>query len=246
MTANLPAAESDFELYSLSERAITIQFGDSICKATFDKLTQLDCLIYQRPFIGLETTLIAYTTLTFFYEPFLLLASELEGETCLEKLSNYIHTLYQAIQHSTNDNAKLIEIPVCYDQSFGLDIQEVATHAKLSIEQVIAMHAETIYAVYMIGFLPGFAYLGGMDKQLTTPRKPSPRLSIPAGSVGIGGEQTGIYPLTSPGGWQIIGRTPLVMFNIEKDQPSRLQPGNKVVFKPIGMEEFHRLASTFS
>ncbi len=197
MIANLTAAEPDFELYFLSERAITIQFGDSICKTTFDKLTQLNRLIYEHPFIGLETTLMAYTTLTVFYEPFRLLSSELEGKTCLEKLSNYIHALYQGIQHSTNDTAKLIEIPVCYDQRFGLDLQEVATHAKRSKEQVIAMHAETIYAVYMIGFLPGFAYLGGMDKQLTTPRKSSPRLSVPAGSVGIGGEQTGIYPLIS-------------------------------------------------
>lgn len=245
MTVNLPAAEPDFELYFLSERAITIQFGDSICKATFDKLTQLDRLIYQRPFIGLETTLMAYTTLTIFYEPILLLSSELEGKTCLEKLSHYIQTLYQTIQYSADDNTKPIEIPVCYHPSFGLDLEEVARHAKLSTELVIVMHAETIYTVYMIGFLPGFAYLGGMNKQLTTPRKPSPRLKVPAGSVGIGGEQTGIYPLTSPGGWQLIGRTPIPMFNIEKDQPSRLQPGDKVVFKPIGIEEFHHLASTF-
>lgn len=245
MTANLTAAEPDFELYFLSERAITIQFGDSICKTTFDKLTQLNRLIYERPFIGLKTTLMAYTTLTVFYEPFRLLSSELEGKTCLEKLSNYIHTLYQTIPHRTNDDAKLIEIPVCYHRSFGLDLEEVARHAKCSTEQVIAMHTEAIYAVYMIGFLPGFAYLGGMNRQLATPRKPSPRLSVPVGSVGIGGEQTGIYPLTSPGGWQLIGRTPITMFNIEKDQPSLLQPGNKVVFKPIAMEEFHHLASTF-
>ncbi len=245
MTANLTAAEPDFELYFLSERAITIQFGDSICKTTFDKLTQLNRLIYEHPFIGLETTLMAYTTLTVFYEPFRLLSSELAGKTCLEKLSNYIHTLYQTIPHGTNDDAKLIEIPVCYHRSFGLDLEEVARHAKCSTEQVIAMHTEAIYAVYMIGFLPGFAYLGGMNRQLATPRKPSPRLSVPVGSVGIGGEQTGIYPLTSPGGWQLIGRTPITMFNIEKDQPSLLQPGNKVVFKPIAMEEFHHLASTF-
>lgn len=245
MTKTSPAHKADYYLYFLSERAITVQFGNSICKATSDKITQLNKLINEQSFSGLETTLIAYTTLTIFYDPIQLLSSNLKGVTCLEKLSYYIKNQYQAIQYSTNVKANIIEIPVCYDQRFGLDLEEVAAHAKLSIEEVIAIHADTIYTVYMIGFLPGFAYLGGLSGQLATPRKQTPRLHVPAGSVGIGGEQTGIYPLTSPGGWQIIGRTPMMMFNLENEQPSLLQPGDQVIFKQIGIEEFHDLAASF-
>jgi inhibitor of KinA len=244
MTKTLPTHKADYHLYALSEKVITIQFGDSICKATSDKITQLNKLINEHPFIGLETTLIAYTTLSIFYDPIQLLSSNLKGVTCLEKLSNYIQAQYRAIQSTTNDNANIFEIPVCYHESFGLDLDEVAGHAKLSIEEVIAMHTEATYTVYMIGFLPGFAYMGGLNQQLATPRKQTPRLHVPAGSVGIGGEQTGIYPLTSPGGWQIIGRTPAMMFNLENEQPSLLQPGDKVVFKPIELEEFHDLAAS--
>lgn len=133
---------------------------------------------------------------------------------------------------------RTVEIPVCYGGEFGPDLAEVARAARLDAEAVIALHAKTEYRVYAIGFVPGFGYLGGLPKALHTPRRATPRPRVPAGSVGIGGVQTGIYPLESPGGWNLIGRTPLVMFDPARPEPARLHAGDRVRFRPITAEEF--------
>lgn len=126
--------------------------------------------------------------------------------------------------------SRRIDIPVHYGGSAGSDLDEVARHTGLSRDEVIGLHSAAEYTVYFLGFLPGFAYLGGMDPRLATPRRREPRLMVPAGSVGIGGEQTGIYPIASPGGWQLIGRTSLPMFDSARDPPSLLLPGDTVCF----------------
>lgn len=128
--------------------------------------------------------------------------------------------------------SRTVRIPVCYGGEFGPDLELVAAHARLSPEQVIAAHSEAQYLVYFLGFQPGFAYLGGLPAALATPRRAEPRLAVPAGSVGIGGAQTGIYPALSPGGWQLIGRTAVSLFNPELAAPSLLQPGDLVQFVP--------------
>jgi KipI family sensor histidine kinase inhibitor len=137
----------------------------------------------------------------------------------------------------------LVDIPVCYDAAFALDLEFVAEHAKLTPEQVIAAHLAGTYLVYFLGFSPGFAYLGPIAPQLEVPRLPSPRRRVNSGSVALAGQQTGVYPSDSPGGWRIIGRTPLRMFDSAAAQPSRLQPGDQVRFRRITRDEFVALAA---
>jgi KipI family sensor histidine kinase inhibitor len=128
--------------------------------------------------------------------------------------------------------ARLVEIPVCYGGTFGPDLAEVAAFAGCSEDDVIARHAAGRYRVYMLGFLPGFAYLGGVDATIAMPRRSAPRTSVPAGSVGIAGRQTGVYPCESPGGWRLIGRTPVAMFDLARPEPALLAPGDVVRFVP--------------
>jgi KipI family sensor histidine kinase inhibitor len=136
----------------------------------------------------------------------------------------------------------MVQIPVCYGGDFGIDLTFVAEHVGLSEQQVIELHSATRYLVHFLGFSPGFGYLGGLPKQLECPRLESPRLTVAAGSVGIAGAQTGVYPIDSPGGWRIIGRTPLRMFDPLADAPTRLEPGDMVEFLPIDSEDFAEIA----
>lgn len=129
--------------------------------------------------------------------------------------------------------ARVVEIPVCYGGVFGPDLAEVATFAGCSEDEVIARHAEGRYRVYMLGFLPGFAYLGGVEASIAMPRRATPRTSVPAGSVGIAGRQTGVYPCASPGGWRLVGRTSEVMFDVSRSRPALLAPGDLVRFVPV-------------
>jgi inhibitor of KinA len=134
-----------------------------------------------------------------------------------------------------------VEIPVCYGGDFGPDLDLVASHAQLTPAEVIARHAAPEYLVYMVGFAPGFPYLGGLDAGLATPRRTQPRPLVPAGAVGIAGAQTGIYSLPTPGGWQLIGRTPRRLFDPGRNQPSLLQAGDRLRFVPISEAEFQQL-----
>ena len=136
---------------------------------------------------------------------------------------------------------RLIEIPVCYDPEFGIDLDRVAEHTKLSEREIVDLHSTREYRVACIGFVPGFTFLAGLPKNLATPRRDEPRKEIPPGSVGIGGAQTGIYPLRSPGGWNLIGRTPLKLFDPTKDPPTLLCPGDRVRFRAITRDEFESL-----
>lgn len=132
----------------------------------------------------------------------------------------------------------VVDIPVCYDGEFALDIEALAAHCGLSVKEVVALHTAATYRVYMLGFMPGFLYLGGLDGRLHMPRKHTPRAQIPQGAVGIAGQQTGIYPLASPGGWQIIGRTPLSLFDAHQTPPTIAQPMQCVKFRAISLNEF--------
>jgi inhibitor of KinA len=135
---------------------------------------------------------------------------------------------------------KQISIPVCYDPSLGTDLPWVSSHLNLSLEEIISLHTSISYRVHMIGFIPGFPYMGTLPEQLEVPRKQTPSLKIPMGSVAIAGKQTGIYPAEVPGGWQVIGRTPLKMFDPSKSPCSFLNVGDIVEFKPITLETFNQ------
>lgn len=233
-----PATNSDFLIYFLSEEAMSISFGQDIDEITFKRISDFNALIIENPFAGFKTTVVAYTTLSVFYSPTAVIQSKLPGTTCFEKVSGYLHLLNLTATKDYFLRQRRMEIPTCYGGIFGPDLQEIALHSRLSMDEVIHIHSSAVYKVYMIGFVPGFAYMGGMDERLATPRKAQPRHSVMAGSVGIAGNQTGIYPLTIPGGWQILGRTPIRLFDINSSQPSFLQAGDEVRFHPIGEKEF--------
>ena len=147
-------------------------------------------------------------------------------------------TLIAAAPETTHAPARTVTIPVCYEADLGPDLADVAALDSISVDDVIRLHTSATYLVYFLGFSPGFAYLGGLDEKLRTPRLATPRKHVVAGSVGIAGEQTGVYPIDSAGGWRLLGRTPLRMFDPIADPPSRLQPGDHVRFTAISRSEF--------
>jgi inhibitor of KinA len=155
-----------------------------------------------------------------------------------QEIEDFIQSALAASKKNLLPPARLIEIPVCYNEEFGPDLNEVGTRNNLTHEQVVEIHTSGEYRVYFIGFTPGFAYLGGLSPRLATPRLPSPRTKVPAGSVAIGGNQTAVYPISTPGGWRLIGRTPLKLFSPEKEPFSLLALGDQVRFRKISREEF--------
>lgn len=157
-----------------------------------------------------------------------------------EELNQLLAPLAQGSAEEAEE-LPVVEIPVCYGGEYGPDLLEVAQHCSLTPEEVIARHTAPTYRIYMLGFTPGFPYLGGMDPSIAAPRRKEPRIQIPAGSVGIAGEQTGVYPIVSPGGWQLIGRTPLRLFDPQKEQPILLSAGAGIRFVPIDEETFRKM-----
>ncbi|EHQ24504.1 5-oxoprolinase subunit PxpB [Mucilaginibacter paludis] len=229
-------------IYFLSENALTIEFGNEINDDLQQKIRNFNQFLLDHPFPGFSTTVPAYASLSVFFDPLQVIsAAELPGLSCFEKVSNYLNNLNDKIKRTSAAPAEIVTIPVCYGGSMGPDLEGLAALHHLTEDDVIQLHSKAVYQVYMIGFVPGFAYLGGLNKLLATPRKLTPSPLVPAGSVGIAGEQTGIYPLETPGGWQIIGRTPLKLFDAAWPKPSLLTAGDRVVFKPIDLEEYNRL-----
>src|SRR5438477_5234695 len=181
----------------------------------------------------------AYTTVAAFFDPVRIVPDE-TGPTPFESLRLRIESVLKtrsANRESKNESA-VMEVPVCYDGEFAPDLAEVARHAGLSEGEVVRRHSSASYRVHCVGFTPGFPFLGGLPAELTTPRRATPRKEIPAGAVAIGGAQTGIYPRKSPGGWNLIGRTPLRLFDVLRDPPALFQAGDHVRFQKISREEF--------
>lgn len=214
----------DFILYPLGDKAITVQFENSISLEVHSKVLAFTRLLDELKVKGISEWVPAFNSVTIYYDPLIISYSEMISilESNREKISS-----------PSSNKKNIVEIPVCYGGEFGPDLEEVAKHSKLSPEEVIQIHSSNDYLVYMIGFAPGFPYLGGMDERIATPRRITPRKKVIAGSVGIAGPQTGIYSLTSPGGWQIIGRSSLCLFDLKKEKPSLLQMGDFVRFKPV-------------
>ena len=187
----------------------------------------------------------AYTTVAVFFDPARVIDAAGEPDCVMEWLTQKI---YETLTHGKRKQvkhaaARWVEIPVCYDPEFALDLDHVADHAQMSPKEIVDLHSAAEYRVNCIGFTPGFPYLTGLPGKLATPRRATPRKEIPTGSVAIGGAQTGIYPQVSPGGWNVIGRTPLRLFDPQKDPPVLLRAGNRVRFRAIAREEFEALKS---
>ena len=233
---------NDIHFFQISENAISLEFGDNIKEETLGRISRLNECIKQNPFAGLLSTTPAYTTLTLYFNPVKLMNdSGLKGSTTLDKISGYIKSIPVETKIDQQTDNQIMQIPVCYDPAFGFDLQELSSFYQLKKEEIIEIHSSVVYTVYMIGFVPGFPYLSGLSEKLTAPRRQNPRAAIPAGSVGIAGQQTGIYPLETPGGWQIIGRTPLKLFDVNRQQPSLLKAGDKLKFEQISLREFEQI-----
>ncbi|MBO9131406.1 5-oxoprolinase subunit PxpB [Bacillus sp. 165] len=228
----------DQEQFSpLGDSGIVISMGDCIDRKVHEKVMALTGYLEKYPLEGMIEIVPGFTTVAVFYDPIHLfnLGVWFPYEWVLSRLKEIV------VQFSIEKvkKARVVEIPVCYGGEFGPDLEAVAKYSGLTRDEVICVHSEADYLVYMIGFAPGFPYLGGMDKRIATPRRRSPRLTIPEGSVGIGGEQTGVYPIESPGGWQLIGRTPLSLFRFDENQPSLLCAGDIVRFRPITKDAYN-------
>lgn len=216
-----------------SESSITVTFGDKIDIETHQKVMDFNTRILANPFPGLLSVVPAYTSATVFFDPVLVKEYWPDQPSPARAVHAFLEEkiLQPTISNRSNPNPQtLVEIPVRYN---GSDLPDVAERLQLTENEVIRLHTETTYTVFMIGFLPGFPYLGPLPKALELPRRDTPRLRVPAGSVAIAGRQTGIYPQASPGGWHLIGRTDFPLFNPVKNPPASLQPGMRVQFVPV-------------
>lgn len=217
----------------VGDRAISIDFGQVIDSKINRHIRQTIERIKELQLDGIIELVPTYCALLVEYDAMLYSYSE---------ICNIIEpTLEVGMADTTNELVTVVEVPTVYGGEFGPDLSFVASHNHLSEDEVISIHSGTDYLVYMLGFIPGFTYLGGMNPRIATPRLSSPRTLIPAGSVGIAGEQTGTYPSDSPGGWQIIGRTPVTMYDMSKAQAALLNAGDYVRYVPIDESEFHRI-----
>ena len=217
----------------VGDRAISIDFGQVIDPTINRHIRQTIERIKALQLEGIIELVPTYCALLVEYDAMQYSYSE---------ICNIIEpTLDEGMTDTTNELVTVVEVPTVYGGEFGPDLSFVASHNHLSEAEVISIHSGTDYLVYMLGFIPGFTYLGGMDPRIATPRLSSPRTLIPAGSVGIAGEQTGTYPSDSPGGWQIIGRTPVTMYDMSKAQAALLNAGDYVRYVPIDESEFHRI-----
>jgi KipI family sensor histidine kinase inhibitor len=226
-----------YKIYPLSESAVTIELGNSIDDTTHRYVMALNEAILQIFFEGFIETVPAYTTVTVYYNPAIVYKKT--KSTPFGFVEKYIKNLITDLSLPDKGKTETIIIPVCYEEEFAPDLSFIANEKKISKEEVIRTHSSAVYKVYMIGFSPGFPYMGIVNDAIAVPRKTTPRAMVEAGSVGIAGRQTGIYSFNTPGGWQIIGRTPLKLFDITKERPSLLKPGDTVKFQPISSSVFY-------
>lgn len=232
--------DASYRIFSLGDAAITLDLGNVIDPALNRKVLAIRQQIMQHPFTGLLDCRIAYSSVTLVYDPVAVKKAYHPEHSVFAFLQQYLETAYSQANALPEAATRTVRIPVCYEEGYGVDLKAAATQLKLSPENLIKLHLSRSYRVYMIGFLPGFAYMGLTHEQLYIPRKAQP-VPVKAGSVGITGRQTGIYPLHCPGGWYIIGRTPQPLFEASADIPVLLQPGDEVQFYRISGREFERL-----
>ena len=219
----------EVKILTVGDCGVSVEFGQEINLDINHRVTALKMLLKEKGIPGIVETIPTYCSLLIEYDPMVIQYDE---------LVNNLKVLVNQLRGIRLPEKRVVEIPVAYGGEYGPDLKEVAETHGISEEEVIRLHSEPEYPIYMLGFVAGFPYLGGMNKAIATPRKKTPRLKIESGSVGIAGEQTGIYSVESPGGWQIIGRTPIKLYDPERERPVLLEAGQYIKFKAITGEEF--------
>lgn len=228
----------DYKIYALGDSALTIELGYTINENINHRVLAIAYYMRDLEIVGVLDIMSAYASVSVIYD---ICEIRKNYTSATRYLTEQIELAILNCDFTVTSQIKVVEIPVCYDVSLGIDLIEMSLEKKMSITDIIAAHTSKLYRVYLIGFLPGFPYMGIVDESIATPRKKSPRTKIEAGNVGIADAQTGIYPSDSPGGWNIIGKTPLKMFDAKKEYPVFLQPGDDVQFKQISLEQFREL-----
>ena len=222
----------------MGDCALVVEFGGEPRPELSSHIAAIATRLRSAPPAGVVDVVPAYTTLAVHYDPALIE----EGDSPYDTLAAEIAEWLARVPPDSVVQGRLVEIPVCYGGRHGEDLEAVAARSGLRPGEVAQLHSAATYHVHMLGFVPGFAYLGGLDPRLATPRRDVPRARVPAGSVAIGGASTGIFPLETPGGWHLVGRTPLRLFVPEAQPPSLLNAGDLVRFVPIGEAQFDALA----
>ncbi|MDD3367895.1 MAG: 5-oxoprolinase subunit PxpB [Lachnospiraceae bacterium] len=216
-------------ILTAGDAAVVVEFGNEISPEINARIKTFHDILKDKKIPGIMDVIPTFRSVLINYEPAVLLYQDI------------VISIKETLQESGNvseTKKRIFRIPVCYGGIYGPDLKDVAEHAGMSEEEVIICHSKEPYLIYMLGFLPGFAYLGGLDPKLAIPRLQQPRKRIEAGSVGIGGEQTGIYPLVSPAGWRLIGRTPIKPYDPDRKIPILYEAGDYIQFDPITKEEY--------
>ncbi|HZM14572.1 MAG TPA: 5-oxoprolinase subunit PxpB [Candidatus Krumholzibacteria bacterium] len=220
-------------LVPASDHSVLVRFGDEIALEAHRQVLRLTTALLEQPAPFIRNLHPAYASVLVSFDP---------RAASPAAVQDYLAKLLQELPEVELPPSRTVEIPVCYEPPFAPDLEEVASLHGLSAAEVIALHTQAEYRVYFLGFSPGFPYMGGLPAQLVTPRLATPRTRVPAGSVAIGGAQTGVYPLASPGGWRLIGRTPLPLFRPEASPPALLQMGDLVRFVSVSREAYEAFA----
>lgn len=220
------------KILTAGDSSLLVEFGSEISPEVNQRITAIVQLMKEQHIEGVVDLIPAFTSLLVNYDPRVISYEEIRKRiSCLVRLE----------ASAKEKRRRILEIPVCYGGEYGPDLEAIAANAGLSPEEVIRIHSSKDYLIYMLGFLPGFAYLGGLDERIHTPRLANPRIKIRAGSVGIGGSQTGIYPLDSPGGWQLLGMTPVKTYDPEREEPILYQAGDYIRFVPVEEAQYKEI-----
>lgn len=213
------------------DRAIVIELGDEISVECNRRVHSLHTEIVRESLLGITDTIPTYRSILVLYDV---------AQVSFGELMDRLSEVEGSSPELPEENVNVVHLPVLYGGDYGPDLEYVAQNAEMEVGEVIELHSGTEYPVYMMGFTPGFPYLGGMSERIATPRLDTPRGVIPSGSVGIAEAQTGVYPIESPGGWRLIGRTPLRLFDVNRTPPSLIEAGDRVRFVPLSGEEEYR------
>ncbi|MFI5230356.1 MAG: 5-oxoprolinase subunit PxpB [Gemmatimonadales bacterium] len=219
----------------LGDQAVTVTFGTTIDEATHRRVRAAAARLDAARVGGIVDLAPAFASIAVHYDPMRVAAGP---GSPYERIVSTLERVLTDLRADALPTPREVEIPVCYGNELGPDLEDVAKRHGLTPDDVVRLHSGASYLVYMVGFMPGFAYLGGLPEAIATPRRSTPRTSVPAGAVGIGGRQTGVYPLVSPGGWNLIGRTPVAVFDIAREPATLVATGDRVRFRAISPTEF--------